>query len=65
MKNWNIPMPKEAPRDGLTHLAIACKDANGRRVEFRCQIATDVAAELVTKIIMEAAIQPPKGGGES
>ena len=61
MKQWSIPMPKEAPKEGKTHFAMACKDKNGLRIEFKCQIDATLAAEIVTKIIL-AAGQPEAGG---
>ncbi len=51
MRSWKIPMPKEAPRESMTHFAFALKDANGQRVEFTGQAdAREVAAVLQTLI---------------
>lgn len=53
---WKIPMPKEQPKEGHSHIVIAIKGKR-QRLEFQAQIPTNTAEEVIEQL-MRAQAEP-------
>lgn len=51
---WKVPMPKEQPKEGHSHIVIAIKGKR-QRLEFSAQIPCDVAEDVINKLMVETA----------
>lgn len=51
---WKIPMPKEKPKDGHSHIVIAIKGQRDR-MEFVAQIPTETSQQVMEMLMQQAA----------
>ena len=49
MKQWKVPMPKNAPGTGNVHFAMASKMLNGARAELHAEFS-ETKARLMWKL---------------
>jgi len=56
---WKVPMPKEAPKEGHSHVVIAIKGSGGR-LELVTQIPSGNASAIMELLLERAAHQATK-----